>query len=235
MHAKLIHQDLWLPPHTRACALDGQVILLDLRRNRYMAVPESPALSLGIGGWPPCLSPTSTRVIDSWSIARRLQSRGLLVDHPVPLRPPTDLPEPGRCIDFHSRAGQGRTALTNVIRIVSSTMTAAWWLRHRSLATIVNGIESSRRGHVGQDSATELDRLSAAYARLKPLVLTSRDQCLLDSLALLRFLSHWQLAATWVIGVKTRPFAAHSWLQCGSSVLNDHHERVRQYRPILIV
>jgi hypothetical protein len=35
--------------------------------------------------------------------------------------------------------------------------------------------------------------------------------------------------------VTTRPFGAHSWVQDGTMVLNDQHEHVRGFRPILVV
>jgi len=67
------------------------------------------------------------------------------------------------------------------------------------------------------------------------LLFTSRDHCLFDSLALLNFLALDGLSAHWVIGVKVQPFGAHSWLQQGSTVLNDQHDRVRRFTPILVV
>ncbi|WP_418319630.1 lasso peptide biosynthesis B2 protein [Piscinibacter sakaiensis] len=235
MQAEPISQGLWLAPHVEACALDGQVILLDLLRNRYMAVPENAALSFEIGGWPPCGSPKSSKTIDSWRIARTLQQQGILVAGHVPVRPPRNLPEPKRNVDVDSNTRQGGGVI-GAVRLVSSTTAAALWLRHRNLAAIATSIISSRRRQcAAHGSLMDVDRLSATYLRLRPLVFTSKDQCLLDSLALLRFLAHWQIAATWVIGVKTRPFAAHSWLQSDATVLNDYCDRVRQYRPILIV
>lgn len=75
----------------------------------------------------------------------------------------------------------------------------------------------------------------AAYEKLRPLAYTARERCLYDSLALLNFLAGEGLFPTWVIGVRTRPFGAHSWLQSGPVVLNDLHDHVRRFRPILVV
>jgi len=76
---------------------------------------------------------------------------------------------------------------------------------------------------------------TAAYERLRPFVFTARDRCLYDSLALLGFLAKERHFPRWVVGVKTSPFGAHSWLQSGGTVVNDHHEYVRRFRPILVV
>jgi hypothetical protein len=70
---------------------------------------------------------------------------------------------------------------------------------------------------------------------MRPLVITSHDKCLHDSLTLLRFLAAEKLYPSWVVGVRTRPFAAHSWVQSGDLVLNDTHEYVRGFTPILVV
>jgi hypothetical protein len=67
------------------------------------------------------------------------------------------------------------------------------------------------------------------------LLFTAHDRCLHDSLTLVRFLATKRLFPRWVIGVRTRPFAAHSWVQSGPTVLNDVHEHARDYRPILVV
>jgi len=84
----------------------------------------------------------------------------------------------------------------------------------------------------------DLPRLRAAlvtYEKLRPLVFTARDQCLFDSLALMNFLADECLFPRWVVGVKTSPFRAHSWVQFGDTVLNDQHENVRRFRSILVV
>lgn len=70
---------------------------------------------------------------------------------------------------------------------------------------------------------------------MRPLVITSHDKCLHDSLTLVHFLASEHFYPQWVIGVRTRPFAAHSWVQAGPLVLNDVHEYVRGFTPILVV
>jgi hypothetical protein len=40
---------------------------------------------------------------------------------------------------------------------------------------------------------------------------------------------------TFVIGVATKPFLAHSWVQLGEYVLNDTTERVQDFMPILSI
>lgn len=84
-------------------------------------------------------------------------------------------------------------------------------------------------------SHAQLHRTMATYDRLRPLVFTARDQCLFDSLVLINFLAGKGLFPRWIVGVKASPFRAHSWVQWGDLVLNDQHQNVQRFKPILIV
>ena len=95
-----------------------------------------------------------------------------------------------------------------------------------------------RRRHGSADLANTCAAMHAgvaAYEAMRPLLFTARKECLLDSLALMAFLATEDVFPRWVLGVKTGPFGAHSWVQSGSTVLNDQHEHVRQFVPILVV
>ncbi len=59
--------------------------------------------------------------------------------------------------------------------------------------------------------------------------------CLKRSYMMLRYLRLRGHDAAWVIGVRTWPFMAHCWLQVGEVVLDDDHERLLPYHPILAV
>jgi hypothetical protein len=107
------------------------------------------------------------------------------------------------------------------------------------LLSIANAV-AARRARVERDASCpdSLDALRSAvavYERLRPLLFSARNRCLQDSLALVSFLARERLLARWVVGIKTRPFGAHSWVQCGEIVLNDQHDHVRRFRPILVV
>ncbi|WP_431257592.1 lasso peptide biosynthesis B2 protein [Roseateles chitinivorans] len=102
----------------------------------------------------------------------------------------------------------------------------------------IDGIaaEASDVGRLTDPAVHESIRLAAlTFERLRPLAFSARDRCLHDSLSLVFFLFAEGLSARWVIGVKTNPFGAHSWVQSGRIVLNDQHEYVRAFRPILVV
>ena len=60
------------------------------------------------------------------------------------------------------------------------------------------------------------------------------DQCLTRGLAMRAMLTRRDLAADLVIGVML-PFAAHCWLQSGTTVLSDPLDRVVNFTPLLTV
>ena len=125
----------------------------------------------------------------------------------------------------------------DALQFTHSVASASCGLRCRSLLAISRTL-AVRRARVLGPRAESLEAMTpavAAYERLRPFLFTARAQCLLDSLALLGFLARSGFAARWVVGVRTGPFAAHSWVQHGSTVLNDQHEYVRQFRPIHVV
>lgn len=62
---------------------------------------------------------------------------------------------------------------------------------------------------------------------------TRHDQCLLRSLALMRWAASRGMALDLVFGVTARPFQAHCWVQHGDMVLNDSLDHVINFTPIL--
>jgi Transglutaminase-like superfamily len=79
-----------------------------------------------------------------------------------------------------------------------------------------------------------MQAVAVAFERTARMV-RSHDQCLPRSVALARRLAALGLSADLIIGVRLRPFAAHSWVQAGTWLVNDRIDTVRTYTPILSV
>ena len=62
---------------------------------------------------------------------------------------------------------------------------------------------------------------------------TAREQCLLDSMILAVFLTKSRVPCRFVIGVVTKPFSAHAWVEIGDAVANDVIDHAQDYLPIL--
>ncbi len=236
-------QRLELASHVRACACESCVVLLDLRRSRYLAISKPEALQLcsWIKGWPALeaqhdheVSPSIPHATLQHLIALELLTRA------GPASAAMDAHEqklPAASADLDQATTAPRISARRVLRFLSSSAHASWCLRHQSLWAIAHASTSRRHKLLGPntESMRAIQSACAAYAALRPFFFSTQKQCLHDSLALLSFLATEGLLARWVIGVKSGPFAAHSWLQSGETVLNDQHERVRQFRPILVV
>lgn len=104
------------------------------------------------------------------------------------------------------------------------------------------------------DLQLRLKRLHHAIARLSYLKLLGREDrrrrsleafelwrplyphnyvCLIDSLALARYLLLGGMRPSFVIGVRDAPFSAHAWVALDGEVVNDRLGQWRSYQPIL--
>jgi hypothetical protein len=240
---------LALAPDVRACVADGQVILLHLRLNRYMGIGGTGAPLLA-----ECLAKRHADAqVAAWErleasgdgLAQRLLGSGLLIELDTANGSVSsgseacDISEVSEeattSLDLGDLAMRGPVTMRSVNRFLRSAATAAWWLRRRSLQSIAETLAVLRtRAPAKTEDLERMKHCAATYDLLRPLLLTARDRCLFDSLALTHFLATEQQFAKWIIGVKTSPFGAHSWVQYGSTVLNDQHEYVRRFSPILV-
>lgn len=232
---------LRLASHVRACECGRSVILLDLRRSRYLGVSGavSKILADHVDGWPISNQPVGAAAPQDSisSAARTLLLQGLLTDEPVNPAPMITLEEASASVDVEASPTSRALGARRLLQFTGSVAVAAWWLRCRSLLAIANSLTARREQFLGPKTMA-LDAMGAsvaAYEALRPFVFTAREKCLLDSIALTIFLARDGLFPHWVIGIKTRPFGAHSWVQSGGTVLNDQHGYVRQFRPILVV
>lgn len=230
-----------LADHVRACHVDGQVILLDLHHDRYIGVagPLASAAGHWVADWstadPQDGEAPASSVVESW--VSKLQKTGLLVDTPTTPRKRDRLEKASETLAMSDLPQWRGVQWRRMAAISCATFVASRWLKRRSLAGIAATLCSMRRGpgQTADEPSEALRCASSWYLRMRPFVISSQDRCLHDSLTLLHFLATERLYPRWVIGVRTRPFAAHSWVQAEHLVLNDLHENVRAYTPILVV
>ncbi|HEY0310958.1 MAG TPA: lasso peptide biosynthesis B2 protein [Allosphingosinicella sp.] len=78
-----------------------------------------------------------------------------------------------------------------------------------------------------------LSQLAQRFDVMRP-YLPGTSRCLPRSMLLLEFLRLKGEEAAWVFGVRTHPFSAHCWVQCGETVLNDTIDHVRWFTPIAV-
>ncbi|MCX2864902.1 lasso peptide biosynthesis B2 protein [Paucibacter sp. PLA-PC-4] len=215
--------------------------MLDLKHGRYLGVSNAVSTSLfgHIEGWPAPSEPAEAAAAQDTQRAalQSLVAQGLLTEAQVAPMSTNALEMAGASIHEGPPAASGFPSMRRSLQFASSVALAGWCLRFCSLQTIARSITAHRERLCtpGSESLEAMRPALLAYETLRPFVFTAREKCLLDSLALVMFLAKDGLLPRWVIGVRTGPFGAHSWVQCGTTVLNDQHEYVRQFRPILVV
>jgi len=215
---------LYLAHHVHCAQVEGQLVFLDLRADRYS-----------------CLAPDQS--VDQ--IADALAAADMLTPDPSkgrPLSAPPPLALTGDLMGYPvGRAPRIRAS--HVARFAAAASTTAARLRWRSLVDVVARVRDRKRRRGGDGRPTDgpaerqarLRELVEIYKRLRPLLFTSRDRCLHDSLVLVEFLAAHGLFPLWVIGVRMGPFSAHSWVQDESVVLNDVVANAARFTPIMTV
>jgi hypothetical protein len=232
----------WTKEHIGFCETDDGVLFLDLRRSRYMGISkeDGDALSSALLEGPRSITDDMTDRGNG--VLNTLVAHGVLdPTRRTRVAPRTELADASDCIGLEEivlpAAGiDGH----HVLAFLYACAMTHCRLRFRSLHAIVQDIKAKRdcaaaAGRVGSGERRRMRDLVVCFRRIRPFVYTAREACLFDSLALIYFLARFDLFPTWVIGVKTRPFAAHSWVQHDALVLNDLPETVRAFTPILVL
>ena len=118
----------------------------------------------------------------------------------------------------------------------SRKIVAVYWLCTTKLALhyrpLQAHIDDIRKCKVQCSSGPFDIAMARALEDIRTMV-TRHDQCLLRSLALVRWATSRGMALDLVFGVTARPFQAHCWVQHGNLVLNDSLDHVINFTPIL--
>lgn len=234
-----------MPPHTRVCVTATGAVLLDLKRNRYFGLGcrEARSLSTLASNWSassssagPVLEPMPPD--DAARLADALVKAGFLTPvaptEPGPQFTSIDGSAPLTSVG-HELAGAAHLHLHHFVVFLRACIWAKRAVDSRLLYSIACEIAATKA-----DAPQTIDRertieLVSVFRRLRPYAFAAKDQCLFHALALLKFLSHYNIFPTWVIAVRPTPWAAHSWLQMGSLVLDCNPEEICEYSPILAI
>ena len=228
-----------LSPSVHWCTTHGFSILLDIDSDKYFSIParyfEALLAHLANGA---CSNAPGSRRSPS-ELARvegDLINLGLLVrEMPRKMTPQdADLPQATDLVPATETLLPVRTALPHAYAVIRACATADHLLRSKSLRHILSRIARSKETP-GPIPAKDLIHLTRAFNTVRPLY-PRNYLCLFDSLALLEFLSRWNMFPNWVFGVQIDPFEAHCWVQHHNTVLCDTHAfRARWYSRILVV
>lgn len=243
-------QHYQLPEHVHACATSDDVVLLDLRRDKYLAIPnaQNSPLEEFVDGWP---KPATVRHLppgnrDPKELLETLISMDLITANKArPIRPPIEsIPRPNtpilHTVLLHTLLPNSppppHVRPMDVINFTRAYMRARVRLRCNTLETVISHIKSRKQRHKTPKEDLEVMRTLVAKARLiRPFVYQPANQCLLDSYVLIEYLAIYKLFPIWVFGVQTRPFLAHCWVQSGLITLNENPGTAARFTPIMAV
>lgn len=238
-------QSYQLAPNVYFCWVDDGGVFLDLGKNKYsgIALPEARVLSTWIpelsGGEFEIQSEQSDPQAISDDLAQAFIGAGFLTTSVVPRR--SVAPPKLRCTESFSSApydvSNGPIRSAHIYHFAVAYLYVAVQLKLRRLRQIVHSFQNSKAVALpGQEpSASELLSLLTIYRQLRPWFFTAYEQCLLNSLVLAEFLHRFNVRPDFIIGVTTKPFFAHAWVQKGNVVLDDTVEMVSYFTPILTV
>lgn len=222
-----------MPATLSFCMTDGRAVFLDTRRNRYFRLGRALEAVFRT-----LAASEETRDQDIEPLVRL----GVLqtTDEEGVRLNPAAAPAPSRSVVEQGQAGPPSDArLTlEIAQAVAMTWVS---LRCSPLSAVVTrhsalGQRWQARGRPAhpRPCVSDIFSLSASFNRTRR-ILPIDTVCLLDSLALHRFLARHGPPPHLVIGVRLNPFAAHCWVQQDDVVLNDAVERATTYTPILVV
>lgn len=214
-----------LQPHVHAVRIGGDLVFLDVKRDRYLCWPSADGLELLVGA-------RGLQVFDPEQVDD-LRAAGLVtagrvetqLSSAATIRPPTgDLwSAPASDLSWRDR-----------VDALRGWRDAA---QFRAM-TFEELVAFGGQRPIGADPDLLPDgamrEIVAAFQAWAPWT-PGWAKCLRRSFLLLRLLRRRGYDARWVIAVRTWPFVAHSWLQVGDLVLDDACERLVAYRPILVI
>lgn len=216
-----------LAPTLSYCRADGQRVFLDAKRDRYFCLCAD--LDARFEAW----TAGDADPADTQHLAR-LVSHNVLVEHPGPDALPQACPAIAPpCRSLFDDAGPSGALPT--FGAYAGFRSASLRLRLFGLATSLRGLERHKRRARCCDQPAERAQTVANAFRRAARFATTRHHCLPHALAVAHALCARNAPGTLVIGVRTRPFGAHAWVQCGDAVVNDSIDTVRDFTPIRLV
>lgn len=130
-----------------------------------------------------------------------------------------------------------RASSVGVLRAVGAQLIWARRTESWPIARVIKALRSTRPRPKNREPQHGLDRLATLVRDFDraDFLLGSHDRCLVRSFAFAAMARKRSIQVSVVLGVQSDPFAAHCWVQHGDVVVNDRHERIRPFTPIMVI
>ncbi|MEJ2419876.1 MAG: lasso peptide biosynthesis B2 protein [Exilibacterium sp.] len=237
------------------CLVEDYIVFLDLERDDYLFLEPSQKRNFFsiLDENPPlhnAAQENGQARHEPNELTVSLLQQGLITPHisqgksPQPITvntPHKDL------LGYYKVDAKPKIKISHLHNYFAAAFKAAAMLRWWSLKRIVDHIECRKTKYrcsnpqpknLDFTDAKQLNRLwdlVEIFRILRPLLLSNTNKCLYNALALIEFLSRYEIFPDWVFGVRLGPFSAHCWVQQGEFLLNDSADCTTSFTPILNV
>ncbi len=234
----------FLSVHSYCCELDDGAIILELTTGTYVGVHAENLADLraSVQNWPTprrtygdTTLPASTT---SDKLIADLLTRGILTTSPTAERRMTMKNAEKALTIAGQEAERTGVPIRHIPEFATALLQVSTHHKDKRLASLIDWLDRQQsmiRRHNDSGTSGSAMRLLASFFRLRIWFYTADRRCLFDSLVLAVFLTRRMIPCTFVIGVSTKPFLAHSWVQMDATVLNDTAENVQMFTPILVI
>jgi hypothetical protein len=211
------------------CRVEGHLVFLDIENDQYFRLPRARELAF--------LAYVESGTCEGANLRELVEHNVLTAQPPIALRTPsTDMQRPTQSA-LEVTLPKKKATVNALLGVFSAVCSTHWLLRKRSLKAVLESLVAYRSARTSRPlppSGEQLTATAATFGRLR-LWVPIDTCCLLDSIALVRFLARRRLYANIVFGVTGDPFSAHCWVQVGELVLNDTVGDVNVYTSIRTV
>jgi len=229
-----------LGPHIHHCHLDEGLVILDIRTQKYLALPPDYRRAFHLSTNRTSDGYTESDCQPDGDALKSLLEAKILVPPGAAGRPavPANLQATASMMDTAFTGGRPIIRPGDTLIFLRAALMSAYKLKWTNLEHVLDGIKESKsllsknRVEFTTDGARVLFE---AFRWHRLWTYSAAGQCLFDSLALTLFLQRKRLPATFVMGVRSKPFSAHAWVQWKGTVVNDNLEHVQRYTPILAI
>lgn len=216
-----------LKPGIHCCLRDNTPIFLDLTANRYFQLGDEASQAFL------ALVQGAAIAEDQAACLRRLEAGGLL-EQVAQDAEPVAVIVTRHALPAREIAGKpGTIALALLLLVLPLLLVTRLRLRLFPISVLQQA--GRRRLHgLAKRPLVSMPSFVAAFD-LAGLILSRADRCLERSLVMRDLLVLSGHCADLVLGVATRPFGAHCWVQQGDLLIGDSIERVSFFQPIAVL
>ncbi|WP_431635641.1 lasso peptide biosynthesis B2 protein [Dyella sp. KULCS107] len=214
------------------CELDGRLFFLDIQNDRYFQI--SPALERSLLDYlrTPDDAAADISALSRLNLLPQTRSASRTAGAETISSPSESLSE--------APALHRRIPLSAIRDVFVAVLTMRRQLQTQRLKSILQSLvdyrqrKSTSPANTNTEIAAGLKEAATNFNRVRPFV-PIETSCLLDSLAMVRFLAAQGFSTRLVFAVACDPFSAHAWVQHGSLVLNETVGAAQAHCPIRVI